>query len=63
MAAAIQPQPCLTASGIVTPLASGQVLDYVSPNQYGGMAYLWTTGTPTWLTATAAFHNWTPEHV
>lgn len=34
----------------VTPLACGQVLDYVSPNQYGGLAYLWTTGTPSWLT-------------
>jgi len=39
----------LTTSGIVTPLASGQVLDFVSPNQYGGIAYLWTQGTPAWL--------------
>ncbi|MCL4429221.1 MAG: PQQ-binding-like beta-propeller repeat protein [Chloroflexi bacterium] len=42
-------QPMLTTSGIVTPFACGQVLDYVSPNQYGGIAYLWTQGTPTWL--------------
>ena len=26
-------------------LRCGQILDYVSPNQYGGFAYLWTTGT------------------
>lgn len=39
----------LTAAGVVTPLACGQVLDYVSPNQYGGLAYLWTTGTPQWF--------------
>jgi hypothetical protein len=37
-------QTALTATGIVTPLACGQVLDYVSPNQYGGLAYLWTSG-------------------
>ena len=37
-------------STTVTPFACGQVLDYVSPNQYGGLAYLWTTGTPSWLT-------------
>ncbi|MGA2681733.1 MAG: PQQ-binding-like beta-propeller repeat protein [Candidatus Bathyarchaeia archaeon] len=26
-------------------LRCGQILDYQSPNQYGGFAYLWTTGT------------------
>ena len=36
----------LTASGIVTTISHGQVLNYVSPNQYGGLAYLWSTGTP-----------------
>ncbi|MGA3111399.1 MAG: PQQ-binding-like beta-propeller repeat protein, partial [Candidatus Bathyarchaeia archaeon] len=40
----------LTTAGIVTNLACGQVLDYVSPNQYGGMAYLWTQGSPAWFT-------------
>jgi hypothetical protein len=40
----------LTTTGVVTPLACGQVLDYVSPNQYGGIAYLWTSGTPAWIT-------------
>ncbi len=38
-------QTALTSAGLVTPLVSGQVLDYVSPNQYGGIAYLWTSGT------------------
>jgi outer membrane protein assembly factor BamB len=27
-------------------LRCGQTLDYVSPNQYGGFAYLWATGNP-----------------
>jgi hypothetical protein len=39
----------MTSSGVVTPFACGQVLNYISPNQYGGMAYLWTTGTPSFL--------------
>jgi hypothetical protein len=39
----------LTTAGLVTDLSMGQVLDYVSPNQYGGIAYLWTFGTPAWL--------------
>jgi outer membrane protein assembly factor BamB len=43
----------LTSTGVVTPLACGQVLDYVSPNQYGGIAYLWTSGTPSWIPSTS----------
>jgi len=39
-------QTALTTAGVVMPLACGQVLDYVTPNQYGGLAYLWETGTP-----------------
>ncbi|MGO8805575.1 MAG: PQQ-binding-like beta-propeller repeat protein [Candidatus Bathyarchaeia archaeon] len=39
-------QTALTTSGVVTILRCGQVLDYVTPNQYGALAYLWTTGTP-----------------
>jgi len=39
-------QTALTSAGVVTPLACGQVLDYVTPNQFGGLAYLWTSGTP-----------------
>ncbi len=42
-------KPMLTTGGVVSPFACGQVIDYVSPNQYGGLAYLWTQGTPTWL--------------
>jgi hypothetical protein len=41
----------LTSAGIATTLLCGQVLDMVTPNQYGGLAYLWTTGTPAWITA------------
>ena len=37
-------QTALTSRGLVTPLYNGQILDYVSPNQYGGIAYLWTRG-------------------
>ena len=29
-----------------TILRCGQILDYVTPNQYGGLAYLWSTGNP-----------------
>jgi hypothetical protein len=39
-------QSALTASGEVTILNNGQILNYISPNQYGGLAYLWSTGTP-----------------
>jgi hypothetical protein len=38
-------QTALTADGLVTPLYYGQILDFVSPNQYGGLAYIWTQGT------------------
>ena len=27
------------------PLLCGQVLDYISPNQFGGLSYLWSTQT------------------
>ncbi len=39
-------QTALTSEGMVTPFYYGQLLDYVSPNQYGGIAYLWTNGVP-----------------
>ncbi|MGA3061194.1 MAG: hypothetical protein ABSD92_12625 [Candidatus Bathyarchaeia archaeon] len=39
----------LTTAGLVTTLMCGQILDFVSPNQYGGLAYIWTTGTPAWI--------------
>jgi hypothetical protein len=35
-----------STQGAPTVLRCGQLLDYVSPNQYGGLAYLWSTGTP-----------------
>ena len=41
----------LTTTGLSTTLLCGQVLDMVTPNQYGGLAYLWTTGTPAWITS------------
>ncbi len=40
-------QSALTSTGIVTILRCGQLLDMVNPNQYGNIAYLWSTGTPT----------------
>ena len=39
-------QTALATSGLVTTLRCGQTLDYVTPNQYGALAYLWSTGTP-----------------
>jgi hypothetical protein len=36
----------LSTAGIPTILRCGQVFDYLSPNQYGALAYIWTTGTP-----------------
>jgi hypothetical protein len=41
----------LTAAGVVTVLRCGQILDYVSPNQFGALPYLWTTGTPAGINA------------
>ena len=46
-------QSALTSLGVCTTLLCGQILDYVSPNQYGGLAYLWTTGTPVGITVAA----------
>lgn len=36
----------LNTAGPTTNLRCGQVFDYLSPNQYGAIAYIWTTGTP-----------------
>ena len=38
-----------TSTGVVTPVLCGQILNYISRNQYGGEAYFWTTGTPEWI--------------
>ena len=45
-------QTALTSTGLVTPFYYGQILDYVTPNQYGGLAYLWTQGNPAGFTGT-----------
>ncbi len=45
-------QTALTSAGLVTPLYYGQILDYVTPNQYGGLAYIWTIGNPAGFTGT-----------
>jgi outer membrane protein assembly factor BamB len=37
-------QTALTVNGQVSSLYMGQVLNYVSPNQFGGHAYLWSNG-------------------
>ena len=50
-------QSALLPSGLVTPFYYGQVLDYVSPNQYGGLAYLWTQGTPAGINSTGTTWN------
>ena len=42
----IIPVGTVNSKGAPTILRCGQILDYVSPNQYGGLTYLWTTGTP-----------------
>jgi len=39
-------QTALTSTGIVTVLRCGQLLDMVNPNQFGNIAYLWSTGPP-----------------
>jgi outer membrane protein assembly factor BamB len=50
-------QSALTTNGQVTSLYIGQVLNYVSPNQYGSHAYLWSTGTPVGITSTGTCWN------
>ena len=36
-------------------LRCGQIYNYISPNQYGGLGYLWTT---TWSMYDAMTGNW-----
>jgi hypothetical protein len=50
-------QTALTPDGLVTPFYYGQILDYVSPNQYGGLAYVWTQGRPDGITSTGICWN------
>ncbi len=42
----ITPTDTVPTAGASTTLTYGQILDYYSINQYGGLAYLWSTGTP-----------------
>jgi hypothetical protein len=46
-------------NGKVTTVVNGQVLNFIAPNQYGGIAYFWTTGTPDWITARVAANSTT----
>ncbi len=51
-------QSALTSSGLVTSLRCGQTVNYISPNQYGALAYLWSTGTPIGINAAAGTTTW-----
>lgn len=51
-------QTALLATGQVSNLYMGQVLNYVSPNQFGGHAYLWSTGNLTMGGSKAGTTNW-----
>jgi hypothetical protein len=48
--------PAMTARGS-TNLYCGQLLDFVTPNQYGVSAYLWSGGTPVGVTSTGTTWN------
>jgi hypothetical protein len=39
-------------------LRCGQIYNYISPNQYGGLAYLWTTSGSTWSMYDATTGRW-----
>jgi hypothetical protein len=51
-------QSALTSSGLVTSLRCGQTVNYITPNQYGALAYLWSTGTPIGINAAAGTTTW-----
>jgi hypothetical protein len=51
-------QSALTTAGIVTSLRCGQTLNYITPNQYGALAYLWSTGTPIGINAAPGTTTW-----
>ena len=50
-------QTALTSSGVVTPLKCGQLLNMFNPNQYGNIAYLWSTGTPDGVVSSGTTYN------
>jgi hypothetical protein len=48
----------MTSTGAQTILRCGQILDMVNPNQFGGIAYLWSTGTPAGMRTQAGSTTW-----
>ncbi len=50
-------QTALTSSGIVTALRCGQLLNMFNPNQFGNIAYLWSTGTPDGIVSRGTTYN------
>ena len=48
----------VTSTGAQTILRCGQILDMVNPNQFGGIAYLWSTGTPAGMRTTTGSTTW-----
>ena len=48
----------LTSTGTQTILRCGQILDMVNPNQFGGIAYLWSTGTPAGMNVQPGSTTW-----
>jgi len=50
-------QTALQSDGTVTRLRCGQLLNMFNPNQFGNIAYLWSTGTPDGITSTGTTYN------
>ena len=48
----------LWTQNYTTPLIMGQVLNYITPNQYGGLAYLWGRSGTTYSMYDAMTGNW-----
>jgi len=49
----------LTSSGATTVLRCGQLLRMENPNQFGNIAYLWSTGTPAGITSLGPYYPYT----
>jgi hypothetical protein len=53
------PQTSYSAGSWLYPgISCGQVLNYISPNQYGGIPYLWYIGSPNYYMYDAFTGNW-----
>ena len=50
-------QTALTSAGIVTPLYFGQILDIITPNQYGGLAYIMDRRNTSWNIRSGTTYN------